>query len=152
MRFLTSSLALFLSLLLVNASAVHSGPGSVTKRHARLSRSASPLEARADSGKRCPNRKGPKSNNNTTTPVRLHFNHSASTNPIYSPQITTPTTSTLQITSPPHHPLPLRTLMDSSKFKATPVVPAVLHVRLSQLDSFIFPNACRSGHHNHYWS
>jgi len=68
MRPITSSLALFLSIIIVGASVPH-GNLEISARHSRLVHRATSLEARAPE-KRCPNRINKKAD---STAVNLDF-------------------------------------------------------------------------------
>ncbi|PPQ77198.1 hypothetical protein CVT25_011044 [Psilocybe cyanescens] len=68
MRLLTSTLALFLSIIVADASLGHENPG-LSARHNRLAHRDTGLEARATAGsRRCPNR-----SQKVTTPVAPNF-------------------------------------------------------------------------------
>ncbi|KDR75231.1 hypothetical protein GALMADRAFT_1332852 [Galerina marginata CBS 339.88] len=95
MRLLTSTLALFLSIIVVGATLPHDSSG-ISARHNRLAQRASSLEARAAAAKRCPNRTSKKV---TTSPAPTNnlvkSNNSSSKAPAQTPAAQPPTTNGL---------------------------------------------------------
>lgn len=132
MRLITSSLALFLSIIIVGASVPH-GNLEISARHSRLVHRATSLEARAPE-KRCPNRINKKANSTTVNLDFLLFSSLVLSQPrllITSSRTSRAPNQRLLLPRQPPLPHPPSKLVLVDSFKSIPIVVlAVLLVRV----------------------